>query len=66
MRYKIYAEYKYTIDCGEIEANNEKEAIRKAIDNNIIQSTNSLCWQCEEEMLDTPTLIDNSNSAEKI
>ena len=54
-KYRIYADYRFTVDCGVIEANSKEEAVIKAHEK-IVSSNFPLCSQCEEEILDTQAL----------
>lgn len=62
-KYRIYADYYFTVDCGVVEAESKEEAIEKAHET-IVNSQHSLCFQCEEEMLDTPQLVNDGVTAD--
>ncbi len=56
MKYEIYAPYIYWKIVGTVEAATEEEAIDKAWDELEISDSDSLCYHCEEEMMDHPML----------
>ena len=56
MQYKIFAPYTYWKSVGTVWAETEEEALEKAFDELEIEDTDSLCCQCEENMIDHPTL----------
>lgn len=63
-QYRIFADYYFTKDCGVVEANSEEEAIEKAYDERMIENDHTLCWHCEQEMLDHPMLDEDRVTAE--
>ena len=55
-QYEIYAPYIYWKSVGKVSAETEEEAMEKAWDELEIEDSDSLCWHCEEDMLDHPLL----------
>jgi hypothetical protein len=56
MKYEIYAPYIYWKCVGTVNAPTEEEALEKAWDELEIEDADSLCWHCEEDMMDHPML----------
>lgn len=56
MKYEIYAPYIYWKSVGVVEALTEEETLEKAWDELEIADSDSLCWQCEQDILDHPML----------
>lgn len=56
MKYKIYAPYVYWKSVGIVYADTEEEATEKAREELEIEESDSLCWQCEDSMIDHPML----------
>ena len=55
-QYEIFAPYMYWKSVGKVWAETEEEAMEKAWDELEIEDSDSLCWHCEEDMLDHPLL----------
>ena len=56
MKYEIFVPYIYWKSAGTVEALTEEEALEKAWDELEIADSDSLCWQCEQDILDHPML----------
>lgn len=56
MRYEIYAPYIYWKCVGTVNAPTEEEALDKAWDELGIADSDSLCYHCEQDMMDHPML----------
>ena len=56
MKYEIYAPYIYWKSVGTVYAETEEEAMEKAWKELEIEDSDSLCWQCEDDMMDHPML----------
>ena len=56
MQYEIFAPYIYWKSVGKVWAETEEEALEKAWDELEIEDADSLCFHCEEDMIDHPML----------
>lgn len=56
MKCEIYAPYIYWKTVGTVYAETEEEAMEKAWKELEIEDSDSLCWQCEDDMMDHPML----------
>ena len=56
MKCEIYAPYVYWKSVGTVYAETEEEAMEKAWEELEIEDSDSLCWQCEDDMMDHPML----------
>jgi hypothetical protein len=63
-KYKVYVDYRFTVEIGEFETETEEQAIELA--SSKASNQHILCYQCEQDMLDHPILDDDSFTAEKV
>lgn len=57
-KYRVYGNYIFTKVLGEYEADSEKEAIEKALENAECDAT--LCWQCSQDFVDSGIIDEDS------
>lgn len=55
-QYEIFAPYIYWKSVGVVHAQTEEEALEKAWDELEIPDADSLCFQCEENIIDHPVI----------
>ena len=63
-KYRLYADYRFTVDCGVVEADSKEEAIEKGFEERIIDGQHTFCHQCESEIMDHPTLCEDGVTAD--
>ena len=64
--YRIYANYYFAVNCGEVKAESEEEAVEKAINKGLMDSVHTLCYHCTREILDSPQLDEDEIYAEEV